>query len=102
MSGTVLVRIFNRLTGKSVPLEGTNGAAHVTDGDFATKITTAGGYTYIAKALLPGTTYANRAAHEAAAVWQAKRIDANGSAQYADGNSNYDNVATDLTALTYL
>ena len=57
------------------------------------KITAAGGYTYIAFAVA-GTA-------ESTAAWQARRIDANGSTMYADGNTDFDNVATDLTALTY-
>lgn len=61
--------------------------------EFNVKITSSGVYTYIAKAQV-GTP-------EATAGWQAKRIDSNGSVMYADGDVNYDNVATDLTALTY-
>lgn len=62
-------------------------------GDLAGKVIESGGYTYIAKAA-PGTT-------EATAKWKAYRYDSNGTKTYADGNSNFDNVATDLTALTY-
>lgn len=33
--------------------------------------------------------------------WMAFRVDTYGSLQYADGNASFDNVATDLTALSY-
>lgn len=61
--------------------------------NLASKVIESGGYTYIAKAA-PGTT-------EATAKWKAYRYDSNGTKTYADGNSNFDNVATDLTSLTY-
>ena len=61
------------------------------------KITEANSYTYVAYAP-PGTA-------ESAAAWMVKRIDETvaGTTKilYADGNANFDNVATDLTALTY-
>jgi biopolymer transport protein ExbD len=59
------------------------------------KITESGNYTYVAYAPL-GTA-------QASALWQAFRIDETSGlvVLYADGNANYDNVATDLTALTY-
>ena len=68
---------------------------------YATKITPAGGFTYIGEASLPKTTYVSRALHEAAAVWRVQRTDAAGSTIYADGNENFDNVATDLTILSF-
>jgi len=71
----------------------TGGATSVVVGDFQTKITLDGADTYIAHALV-GTA-------EATAGWKAFKLDANGSKMYADGDANYDNVATDLTALTY-
>lgn len=61
------------------------------------KITESGNYTYIGKAPV-GTA-------QATAKWQCFRIDESVSGQtvilYADANANFDNVATDLTALTY-
>jgi biopolymer transport protein ExbD len=59
------------------------------------KITTSGNYTYVAKAPV-GTA-------QASASWQAFRIDETTGMiiLYADANGNYDNVATDLTALSY-
>lgn len=66
--------------------------------NFAMKITVSGSYTYIGKAEL-GTT-------QATAKWQCKRIDesvANSTViTWCDGDDKFDNVATDLTALTYV
>lgn len=61
----------------------------------ATKITVSGTVTYVAKSA-PGTD-------QASALWQVKKIDETSGTviTWADGNSNFDNVATDLTALTY-
>lgn len=51
-------------------------------------------HTYIAEAI-PGTL-ANSAA------WRVKKIvTATGTTTWADGNSNFDNIATNLTGLTY-
>lgn len=69
------------------------GAALVADGALATKITVAGGYTYIGEAI-PGVA-------QATAAWRCSRIDASGTTVWADGNGNFDNVATDLTSLSY-
>jgi hypothetical protein len=59
---------------------------------YAVKITP-GADTYIGEAV-PGTL-------QSAAAWRCQKIDANGSVTWADGNANFDNVATDLTALSY-
>ena len=62
----------------------------------AKKITTSGTTTYIASAA-PGTA-------QATAKWQVKRISVSGAdtlIEWADGNTNFDNSATDLTTLTY-
>ena len=43
-------------------------------------------------------------AAQVSAIWQCKKITTSGSdtvTEWADGNSNYDNVATDLTTLNY-
>ena len=62
---------------------------------YAIQIQTNGTYTYIAEAL-PG-------ASTSSALWRAKRVvTATGVTTWADGNSNFDNIATDLTALNYL
>lgn len=62
----------------------------------AKKITVSGTTTYIAQAMTGTATSAAR--------WRVKRISVSGAdtlIQWADGNSNYDNIATDLTALSY-
>lgn len=61
----------------------------------ASKITSIGSITYVAIAA-PGTS-------QSSALWQAMRIDTSSGAviTWADGNASFDNVATDLTALTY-
>ena len=61
------------------------------------KITVSGGITYIAQAA-PGTS-------QATALWRVKKVDASVAGTttitWADGNSNFDNLATDLTSLSY-
>ncbi len=65
--------------------------------NLATKIVESGDYTYVCIAA-PGTT-------ESTAKWQCKRIDESVSGTtvitWADGNSEFDNVATDPTGLSY-
>ena len=62
---------------------------------FAVKITVDGVFTYIAKAV-PGTA-------QSAALWQVKLVDETTGTvvTWADGNANFDNVATDLTELDF-
>lgn len=64
-------------------------------GDYAVVIRESGAYTYIGKAAIGSST--------ASAVWQVKRLDTTTllDVKWADGNANFDNVATDLTALSY-
>lgn len=61
----------------------------------AVKVTYSGTTTYVAKA--------NPGALQSSAVWQCMKIDESSGMviTWADGNANYDNVATDLTALSY-
>lgn len=62
----------------------------------AVKVTTSGNYTYVAKAAIGSA--------QSSAVWQAKRIEDDGTTitiKWANGNNKFDNVATDLTALVY-
>src|SRR3989304_4994459 len=61
----------------------------------AVKITVVGSVTYLAVAA-PGTA-------QATAKWQVKKIDETTGTviTFANGDSNFDNVATDLTGLTY-
>ena len=63
--------------------------------DMAMKVKTVGDITYMAFAK-PGTS-------QSSALWQAKKIDTGSgvSITWADGDTSFDNVATDLTALTY-
>lgn len=63
--------------------------------NLAVKIVESGDITYIARAK-PGSS-------EASAVWQALKIDESSglSITWADGDSEYDNIATDLSALSY-
>lgn len=64
-------------------------------GDLAVKVTTSGTTTYVA--------VAPTGSAQSSAVWQAKKIDESSGTviTWADGNANFDNVATDLTALSY-
>lgn len=63
--------------------------------EYSIKITEVGSVTYVAKAK-SGSIYSN-------SVWQCKKIDETTGivVTWADGNDNFDNVATDLTALDY-
>jgi hypothetical protein len=75
-----------------------NGSGYVrkTSGLTAKKITVSGDITYVASAAIGSL--------QSAAVWQCKKIEVSGSntiITWADGNSNFDNVATDLSTLTY-
>lgn len=73
-----------------------SGTVNVDKTPYAVKITTSGTSTYVGKAT-EGTV-------QSSATWQAKKIAVSGSdtiITWADGNSNFDNVATDLTALSY-
>lgn len=89
---------FKDSTGKAVSiLIGSDGLLPVSSGSSkTTKITESGTDTYIAKAAVGSS--------QSSAVWQAQKIAVSGSNTtilWADGNDSYDNVATDLTALTY-
>lgn len=61
----------------------------------AVKMTEVGNVTYIAQAK-PGTA-------EATAKWQAKKLDQSSGLviTWADGDADFNNVATDLTSLSY-
>lgn len=62
---------------------------------YAVKTTVAGAITYVAKAQ-PGTAQAD-------AEWQAYKVDETSGTiiTWADGNADFDNIATDLTTLSY-
>ena len=73
-----------------------NGSSWIaSSSDYAVKVTEVGAVTYLAKAA-PGSA-------QASAVWQAKKIDGSSGTviTFADSNAKFDNVATDLTTLTY-
>jgi len=63
--------------------------------NLAVKVTVSGAVTYVGMAA-PGTA-------QSSATWQAMKIDETTGTviTWADGNSSFDNIATDLTALTY-
>ncbi|HUW10510.1 MAG TPA: hypothetical protein VM537_12335 [Anaerolineae bacterium] len=64
--------------------------------NLAVKVTVAGAVTYVAIALI-GTL-------QATALWQAKRITVAAGdtvVEWADGNADFDNVATNLALLAY-
>lgn len=77
------------------PTLDTFGSVPTFSNPFAMKITVAGTVTYIAKAL-PGTA-------QSSPVWQVQKVDETTGTviTWCDGNSLFDNIATDLTALTY-
>lgn len=76
---------------------GTDGSLLSKTGDipYALKVTVVGAVTYIGIAN-PGTA-------QATAEWQCKKIDTTVGTviTWADGNGNFDNTSTDLTALSY-
>lgn len=89
---------FKNSSGEAISVVvGSDGKLPVSSSASATtKITESGADTYIGKAAV--------GASQASAVWQAQKIAVSGSNTtilWADGNDNYDNVATDLTALSY-
>jgi len=77
-----------------VGYDGVNATRSVSD-TVALKMTVVGSVTYVAIAA-PGTSQSDN-------KWQCKKIDETTGTviTWCDGNSNFDNVASDLTALTY-
>lgn len=70
-------------------------SSYAYDGLYARIIQFDATYTYIAEAI-PGTL-------SNSASWRAKKVvTATGVTTWANGDSNFDNIATDLTALNYL
>ena len=85
---------FNVLAQEGLGYDG--GALQRLNADnLAVKITVSGSITYIGIAA-PGTA-------QATAKWQCKKIDETTGViiTWADGNSDFDNASTDLTALSY-
>lgn len=88
----------NTLTRVVLPLEyDPSGATKRTvTGNLATKITISGTDTYVGEATI-GTA-------QSSALWRASKISVSGGTTtitWADGNDSFDNVATDLTSLSY-
>jgi len=85
---------FDMATREIVGYDGVNLQRIVAD-SLAIKVTVDGSVTYIGIAA-PGTT-------QASAFWQCKKVDESSGivVTWADGDANFDNVATDLTALDY-
>lgn len=85
---------FQTLVQQPMGYDGTN-IQRMNADNMATKITVSGSITYVAVAA-PGTA-------QSIAKWQCKKIDETTGTviTWADGNANFDNVATDLTLLTY-
>lgn len=97
-SGSGSSWVATNSAGVPVPIQlNDNGNLPTTKAEYAQKITVSGSITYIAKAL-PGTA-------QATAAWQAKKIDESVAGQtlitWANGDASFDNIATDLTALSY-
>ncbi len=89
---------FKNSSGQAVSLViGSDGTLPVSSSaSVTTKITESGSDTYIGKAAVGSA--------QSSAVWQAQKIavsGANTTFLWADGNDSFDNVATDLTALSY-
>lgn len=72
-----------------------DGSISTSPGDYAIKVTTSGTTTYVGRAAVGSA--------QSSAVWQAQKIDESSGTvvTWADGNANFDNVATDLTSLSY-
>jgi len=85
---------INGVSGKKVFQVDSTGNV-VNAGDYALKVTVDGSVTYVGIAA-PGTL-------QSEAKWQCKKIDETTGVviTWADGNANFDNVATDLTSLSY-
>jgi len=86
--------VISNVKGKKVFVIDANGN-QVSDGPMAVKVTVSGSVTYVGVAA-PGSA-------QSSAVWQCKKVDETTGTvvTWADSNANFDNVATDLTALTY-
>lgn len=87
--------VINNVAGKKV--FNIDSVGNIIDGYQSSKITTVGSITYVGVAPC-GTA-------QSAALWQCKKVDSSvlGTTviTWADGNANFDNIATDLTSLSY-
>jgi hypothetical protein len=84
---------INGVVGKKV--FNIDSTGNILDGNNAVKVTIVGSITYVGMAS-PGTL-------QASALWQCKKVDGTSGTvvTWADGNANFDNIATDLTSLSY-
>lgn len=97
---TILEKVYQpdnkTLAVESYGYDGVSAQRPVAD-SMALKVTVSGSYTYIGVAA-PGTA-------QATAKWQCKKVDESIAGTtvitWADGNANFDNTSTDLTALSY-
>lgn len=88
--------VYDAAADDYVRVQGTPGGLLLSSSEnYATKITTSGSVTYVALAAVGSA--------QSSAVWQVKKIDESSGTiiTWADGNDNFDNVATDLTSLSY-
>lgn len=94
MFNMCLDTLFNILQFEPVEYDGANLKRKTSD-LVATKVTVDGDVTYVAKAPV-GTA-------QSAEAWQCKKIDETTGVviTWADGDSDFNNIATDLTALDY-
>lgn len=94
MGNTSFDEDFNVNAVQTLGYDGTN-LQRLNASNMAVKVTVDGTNTFLALAA-PGTT-------QATAKWQARKIDTSSGVviTWADGNSSFDNVASDLAALSY-
>ena len=94
MENASLDEDFGVLTRETLGYDGVSLQRSTAD-SMALKITVVGSVTYLATAA-PGTA-------EATAKWRVKKIDETSGMviTWSDGDADFDNVATDLTALSY-
>ena len=86
--------LINGVAGKKVFQVDATGNI-VNAGDYAVKVTVVGSVTYVGIAA-PGTA-------QSSALWQCKKVDETSGVviTWADGSSNFNQIATDLTSLNY-
>lgn len=97
---TILNRSYDPVTGvlavELLGFDGTNNPVRVSSRELAEKVIIDDEIVYKAEATT-GSSYGN-------AVWRVRKIDTTGGnvfITWADGNSNFDNLATDLPGLDY-
>lgn len=99
MQNTSFDEDFGVLTFEPLGYDGQNLQRTLAD-NLRTKIAVDGTDTYVGLAA-PKDSEGN-VITLADALWQAMKVDVDGNITWADGDANFDNVATDLTLLTYL